>query len=72
MVREGPWKLLVNGLDTTGKYSEHEEGNLKMESPFLANLEDAEPELQNHAAEHPEIVKRLESAYTTWAGEVMG
>ena len=70
MVREGEWKLLVNGLDTTGKYSEHEEGNRVMETPFLANLDEENPELKNHATAHPEIIGRLEKLYVAWNAEV--
>lgn len=71
MVREGNWKLIVNGLDTTGKYSEHEEGNVVMETPFLAHLADDEPELINHAAQKPDIVERLEGLYSSWHSQVM-
>jgi arylsulfatase A-like enzyme len=69
-VREGNWKLIVKGRDTTGKYSPHLQKEEKMESPYLANLEADHPEEQNYAAEHPEIVERLTKLYTDWAAGV--
>jgi len=69
-VREGRWKLIVNGLDFTGKYSEHPPLNETMQSPFLADLEADRPEEYNYAAEHPEIVQRLTLLYQAWAAEV--
>jgi len=66
-VREGKWKLIVKGRDTTGKFSTHEQKEEKMESPFLANLEAEHPEDQNYAEEHPEIVDRLTKLYENWA-----
>jgi arylsulfatase A-like enzyme len=69
-VREGKWKLIVNGRDTTGKFSIHLQKDEKMESPYLANLEADHPEEQNFASEHPEIVERLTKLYTDWAVEV--
>jgi arylsulfatase A len=70
MAREDKWKLIVNGLDTTGKYSEHEEGNVVMESPFLACLDEEDPELKNHAGEHADVVKRLSQLHDTWSTSV--
>jgi len=69
-VREGKWKLIVNGRDTTGKSSSHLQKEEKMESPYLANLEGDHPEEQNYAGEHPEIVERLTKLYTEWAAIV--
>ena len=69
-VREGKWKLIVKGRDTTGKFSSHPQKEETMESPYLANLEEDEPELNNHAKEYPEIVERLTSLHNTWAAEV--
>ncbi len=69
-VREGNWKLIGNGLDTSGKYSSHLQMERKMDSLYLANLSDTRPEEKNYANEHPEIVKRLSSLYEKWAGEV--
>jgi arylsulfatase A-like enzyme len=69
-VREGNWKLIVKGRDTTGKFSPHLQKEEKMESPYLANLEADHPEEQNYANEHPEIVERLTKLYTDWAAGV--
>lgn len=69
-VREGKWKLIVNGRDTTRKFSTHIEKEEKMETPYLANLEVDHPEEQNFAAEYPEIVQRLTKLYSNWAANV--
>ena len=69
-VREGKWKLIVKGRDTTGKFTSHVQKEEKMESPYLANLEAEHPEEKNYAAEHPEIVKRLTHLYNSWAADV--
>jgi arylsulfatase A-like enzyme len=66
-VREGKWKLIVKGRDTTGKFSTHLQKEEKMESPYLANLEADHPEEQNYATEFPEIVERLTKLYEVWA-----
>jgi arylsulfatase A len=71
-VREGKWKLIVNGRDTTGKFSNHEQKEEKMESPFLVNLDDEQPEDKNFAAEYPEIVNRLTKLYESWSNDVFG
>jgi hypothetical protein len=70
-VREGDWKLIVNGLDTTGRYSAHPERRYKLESPFLANLADEPPEWKNFADEQPDVVKRLTRLHDEWIREVM-
>ena len=69
-VREGKWKLIVKGRDTTGKFSNHIQKEEQMESPYLANLEDEHPEEHNYATEHPEIVERLTKLYQKWANNV--
>ena len=69
-VRDGKWKLIVKGRDTTGKFSPHPQKDEKMESPYLADLEAAHPEQENYAATHPEIVARLTKLYEDWAAEV--
>ena len=66
-VREGKWKLIINGRDTTGKFSTHAQKEEKMESPFLANLEAEQPEQHNYATEYPEIVSKLTKLHTDWA-----
>jgi len=69
-VREGRWKLIVNGLDTTGKFSIHPQKEKKMESPYLADLEADNPEEHNYANEYPEIVEKLTKLHAIWATEV--
>ena len=69
-VREGKWKLIVKGRDTTGKFSNHEQKEEKMESPYLANLEADPPEEKNYAAEYPQIVDRLTKLYEIWSKNV--
>ncbi len=69
-VREGNWKLIGDGLDTSGEYSPHAKKEIKMDSLYLANLADEHPEEENHADEHPEIVQRLTLLYEKWSEEV--
>lgn len=69
-VREGKWKLIVNGRDTTGKFSPHSQKVEKMESPYLANLEAENPEEKNYATEYPETVERLTKLYNDWNNQV--
>ena len=52
-VREGDWKLVVNGLDTDGSPLEG------AEKIFLSDLSKDATERVNLAATHPEIVERL-------------
>ena len=69
-VREGKWKLIVRGRDTTGKFSNHPQKEENMESPYLANLEASDPEAYNYAKEYPEVVERLTKLYEEWAATV--
>jgi arylsulfatase A len=69
-VREGNWKLIVNGRDSTGRYSPHRQRPGRMESPFLGNLADDQPEWTNHAAQRPDIVERLTQLHDAWAADV--
>lgn len=69
-VREGKWKLIMKGRNTTGKFSDHLQKEEKMDSIFLANLEADQPEEENYAAEHPEVVEQLTKRYTIWAEQV--
>jgi arylsulfatase A-like enzyme len=69
-VREGRWKLIVNGLDFTGRYANHPQKKEQMESPYLADLLADNPEEENQAANFPEIVNRLMKLHENWAGEV--
>jgi len=59
-VREGDWKLI-------GRISKSEPGRVRKS---LHNLADAEPEVKDHAAEHPEIVARLTDLHDVWSREV--
>ena len=70
MAREGDWKLFHNGLDTTGKFSRHPEGQRQLETWHLACLAEDEPELRNHAADEPGIVAHLREVYGRWAADV--
>lgn len=69
-VRKGNWKLIHKGHDTTGKYSSHPEKTFQMPNFYLANLEDKNPEEENHAEEHPEIVQELIKLHELWAKDV--
>ena len=69
-VRDGRWKLIVKGRDTTGKFSNHIEKEEDMESPYLADLEAENPEEVNFASQYPEIVERLYKLYEKWSAEV--
>jgi arylsulfatase A len=60
-VREGDWKLIVNGLNASGS---------ELESPFLASLADDKPEYKNYASENPDIVGRLTKLHEEWTRDV--
>lgn len=62
MVREGDWKLIVNG--TQGIHQP------KLDKVHLANLADERPERRNHAEEKPAIVRRLKKLHERWVREV--
>ncbi len=61
-VREGDWKLVVNGRDS-GKGG-------KTDRIFLSNLAKDPRERNNLAEDHPEIVQRLERLHETWAAQL--
>ncbi len=61
-VREGDWKLIANG--------HHGAKGPKLDKLHLGNLGGDHPEQTNHAAEHPEIVKRLTSLHEVWLKDV--
>jgi len=69
-VREGDWKLIYNGKDTTDEWQGHPEPRREIPKVFLGNLADAEPELKNYADEKPEVVQRLMKLHDEWAKEV--
>ena len=68
-VREGDWKLIGNGRDTTGLESPHAPRK-EMGEVYLANLADDRPEDVNHAADRPEVVQRLRSLHESWLASV--
>ena len=69
-VREGDWKLIGNGRDTTGLQSRHAPRK-EMGELYLANLADQPPESVNHASARPEIVARLKKLHEQWLSQVM-
>lgn len=71
-VRQGNWKLIVNGRDTTDRFQGHPEPGRKIPKIFLGNLADNEPELKNHADQHPEIVRKLTKLHEKWLKDVLG
>ena len=69
-VREGNWKLISNGRDTTDKWQGYPEPRRSIAKVFLGNLADDQPEFKNHAKDHPDIVQRLTKLHEEWAREV--
>ena len=67
---DGKWKLILNGRDTTGEFSPHSQKEKKMETPYLANLNDEHPEEKNYALDHPEIVINLMELIKRWEEDV--
>ena len=68
-IREGDWKLIGNGRDTTGLGSKHAPRK-DMGELYLANLADDPPESVNHAAKRPQIVARLKKQHEDWLEQV--
>lgn len=68
-VREGDWKLIGNGRDTTGLESVHAPRK-EMGEIYLARLSDEKPEATNHAVEQPEVVARLRKLHEGWLQKV--
>lgn len=68
-VREGDWKLIGNGRDTTGLQSRHAPRK-EMGEFYLANLTDDPPEATDHSAAMPEIVARLRKLHEAWLADV--
>lgn len=60
-VRAGDWKLIGNPRDTS-----HRAPLTDSDKRFLVNLSKDVGEMRNVAAEHPEIVARLEQLYEEW------
>ncbi len=60
-VRSGDWKLLGNPRDTSNKAP-----LTAADKRFLVNLVKDPGEMKNVAAEHPDVVRRLEAAHVAW------
>ncbi|SHM74205.1 Arylsulfatase A [Cyclobacterium lianum] len=60
-VRKGPWKLLGNPSDPTGKLTFSEEDKL-----YLVNLEMDETESRNLSSEYPKELNELHRLYEIW------
>lgn len=63
-VRDGDWKLVVNGLNTDRSPVEGDE------RVFLSNLAKDPSEQRNAAADNPEIVDRLTKLHEAWERDV--
>ncbi|REE01525.1 sulfatase-like hydrolase/transferase [Marinoscillum furvescens] len=61
-VRQGDWKLIVNGKKELKGGPEY-----LLDSIYLANLADPNPEQMNYAQDHPELVSALTSLHNTWS-----
>jgi arylsulfatase A len=64
-VREGNWKLVVNG-----PASEYKGRRIPAERIFLGNLAEDLSETKNLAKSYPDIVKRLTGLHQEWKKEV--
>ncbi len=65
-IREGDWKLVVNGIMGLG-----EEHKLKgSDKVFLSNLAEDSREVRNLASRHPEIVEQLSRKLRSWELDV--
>lgn len=60
-VRKGPWKLIGNPNDPTGKLQFSEADKL-----YLVNLESDSTEVRNLATQHPEKTQELHILYKNW------
>lgn len=60
-VRKGPWKLIGNPNDPTGKLQFSEADKL-----YLVNLESDSTEVRNLATQHPEKTHELHILYKNW------
>ena len=69
-VKKGNWKLIYEGHDTTGKYSNHPEKEFEMPEYYLAKLDDENPEEINYLEKHPEVVNELRTLHEEWAKDV--
>ena len=67
-VREGPWKLVVNGFFAEGG-GETRQPLKGEDSVFLSNLCNDPGEATNLRRKHPDVVDRLQTALQTWIEE---
>jgi arylsulfatase A-like enzyme len=63
-VRQGDWKLIGNPRDTSNKAPLGKGDKL-----FLINLAEDVSEMKNLAADHPDVVERLQKLHDAWAGQ---
>jgi len=64
-VRKGDWKLIGNPNDTSDMAPITND-----DRRFLVNLSDSVHELENLAAEHPDVVRELEQLHNEWIRDV--
>ncbi len=64
-VREGNWKLLHDVVDTTRSAPGE-----RIQGEFLVNLRDDPSETTNVAAQHPDIVARMERRRAEWSSGI--
>jgi hypothetical protein len=62
VVRKGKWKLMGYPKDTSHK----KDVDFEKDALFLTNLEEDVSEMENLAAQYPEIVKELLQKYVAW------
>ncbi|MCX2479857.1 sulfatase-like hydrolase/transferase [Pedobacter sp. MC2016-15] len=62
-VREGDWKLLHSPRES-------KPADLDKDNFMLVNIKNGSTETRNEAAEHPDVVKRLQEKYQNWIREV--
>jgi len=67
-VRSGKWKLLGNPRDTSE--SARAPALAESDKRFLVDLDRDPGEVQNLAAQHPKVVRELESLHNAWADDL--
>ncbi|TWT51080.1 Arylsulfatase [Rubripirellula amarantea] len=68
-VRQGDWKLIVNGTTGLNGGGKNRIDNT-LPAVFLGNLSDDAPEQVNHADSRPEIVAKFTAMHAQWASDV--
>lgn len=69
-IREGRWKLTLNGLKTAEGGKKSKTTDQDEDAVFLADLQADPGESRNLRSQHPEIVKRLDAQLKTWVADV--